>query len=292
MSKDCDKIIAEAKLLIDNLKFTSGCTPFIRCHDELDICAQMFGDSLLLVHTSAPNPTDDIDPAIGQMIICEMKKEGVQETVFVDAHNCLETGAGCIFLNTPKSYKILELSIKVAKLAMKKKTSPVKSGYAQRKDFDVKEDEIGPQGIQVLTVESDGKKNAYILFDGNNMVKGLREKIIEEINTMIDDVEILTTDNHIVNVKIGGYNPIGLKIDHNKLIQHTSDLVQKSIDDLEECSVGVKSGIVQDVRLFGYGNTYRISTTINSIISTLRINTVTTLFLAVLLCLLAYIIIF
>lgn len=292
VSEDCDKVLAEAKFLIDNLKFTSGGTPFIRCHDELDICAQMFGDSLLLVHTSAPDPTDDIDPAIGQMIIGEMKREGVYETVFVDAHNCLETGAGCVFFNTPKAHKILELSIKAAKLAMSKRTSPVKIGYAQRKDFDVKEDGIGPQGIQVLAVESDGKKNAYILFDGNNMVKGLREKIIKEINTKVDDVEVLTADNHIVNVKIGGYNPIGLKIDHNKLIQQTSDLVQKSIDDLEECSVGVKSGIVQNVRLFGYGNTNRISTTINSIISTLRINTVTTLFLAVLLCLLAYIIIF
>jgi len=292
VSKDCDKVLAEAKLLIDNLKFTSGGTPLIRCHDELDICAQMFGDSLLLVHTSAPNPTDDIDPAIGQMIIGEMKKEGIHETVFVDAHNCLEKGTGCVFFNTPKANKIIELSRKAAKLVMKNETSPVKIGYAQRKDFGVKEDGIGPLGIQVLTVETVGKKNTYILFDGNNMVKGLREKIIEEINTTVDDIEVLTTDNHIVNVKIGGYNPIGLKIDHDELIQQTSDLVQKSIEDLEECSVGIKSGIVQDVRLFGYGNTNRISTTINSITSTLRINTFTTLFLAVLLCLLSYIIIY
>jgi putative membrane protein len=292
VSKDCDKLVAEAKRLINNLNYSSGCTPLIRCNDELDICAQMFGKSVLFTHTSAPNPTDDIDPTIGQMIVNEMKKEGFNEIVFLDAHNCLEKGAGCVFFNTRKAHKIFELSKKAANLVRKNRLSSVKMGFSQRKGFDIKEDGIGPLGIQVLTIESHGKKNSYILYDGNNMVKGLRENIIAEIKTMIDEVEILTTDNHVVNVQIGGYNPIGLKIDNNKLIQQTSELVKKSIDDLEECSVGVNSGLVEDVRLFGYGNTYRISTTINSIVSTLRLNTFTCLFFGFFLCFLIYIVIF
>ena len=292
VSKDYKKVVDEVKHLINSMNFSSGGTPLIRCHDKLDICAQRLGNSLLLVHTSAPNPTDDIDPSIGQLIINDISNEVVPEVVFVDAHNCLERGAGCVFFNTPKAHKMVELSKKSADLVLNKKTSQMKIGIAQQTGFSVKDDGIGSQGIQVLTVDVGGKKNSYILFDGNNMVKGLREKIIAGISDLVDDIEILTTDNHIVNVKIGGYNPIGLKINQESLIQKTTDLIRKSIDDLEECNVGVNSGLVKDIRLFGYGNTYRISTTINSILSTLRIHTVLTLLLAFLLCLFSYIIIF
>lgn len=292
VSEDCDKVIAETKYLINNLNYSSTCTNFLRCHDKLDMCAQTFGNSLLLIHTSAPNPTDDIDPAVEEMIIDEMNKMGIHEIMFIDAHNCLEKGAGCVFVNTAKANKILELSKRAANLSLKEKKSTYKIGYAQKTGFDVREDEIGPQGIQVITVETSGKKNSYILFDGNNMVKGLREKLINEIKTLVDDSEVLTTDNHIVNVKIGGYNPIGIKIDHNKLIRQVYDLVQESINDLEECNIGVKSGTIPNVKLFGQGNTYRLSKTINFILNRLKIYTCSTIFFAVILCIIIYITIY
>jgi len=292
VSEDCEKVVDKIKNLIDNIDYNSNGTSFIRCNDKLDVCAQMFGDYLLLTHTSSPNPTDDIDPAVEQKVISEMNKLGINETVFVDAHNCLEKGVGCVFLNTSKANKIVELSKKAAEIIKKKEKTKIKIGYAQDKKFSVKEDGIGPLGIQVLTIEADGKKNSYILYDGNNMVKGLREKITDKIGKIVDEVEVLTTDNHVVNVKIGGYNPVGLTINHDILIEKTKDLIKNSIKDLEECDIGVNSGIVKNVRLFGYGSTYRISSTINSIVSNLRINAFTTISLAILLCFFLYVITF
>ena len=41
----------------------------------------------------------------------------------------------------------------------------MKVGYSENRDFNIKNDRIGPKGIQVLTLQSDKKKNTFILFD-------------------------------------------------------------------------------------------------------------------------------
>jgi putative membrane protein len=290
-SKDCKLIIKEARNLIKELDYKKGGSKFIRKHDDIEICAQYLGDALLLVHTSSPNPTDDIDPAIGQMVLCEMVKDRNKKPVFLDAHNCIEIGSGCVFFNTPKANKIIELAKKAAKQANNNKTDKISMGYSQIKGFDIKNDGIGPQGIQAITIVSNNQRNSYVLIDGNNMIKGLREELIKNLKSSLDEIEILTSDNHIVNVKIGGYNPIGLKMDKRKFFDIIQDLIKKSIDELEEVAVGIKSGVVKGIRLFGYGNTARITATINSITSNLRKNTLLTLILAFLLIIFYYIII-
>lgn len=291
VSSDCDKIAEEIRNLVNDMKFETGGSKFIRCHDDIDICAQELGNSILFVHTSSPNPTDDIDPAIGQLINSGIGETGRSEAIFVDAHNCLKKGTGCVYLNTNKSNKIFELSRKAAKISLKNTFDKIQMGYSQKNDFDINNYSIGPQGIQVLTIKNNEHLNSYILFDGNNMVMGLREDIIKSLDGLVNDAEILTSDNHIVNVKIGGYNPIGLNSDKKELIKIVKKLVKYSINDLEDVTVGVKSGIVNNIKLFGYGNSARIISTINSILSTLKINTISTLSLASLLCIIIYILI-
>jgi len=288
VTEECEIVAKKIRELLDDIKYEHGGSSFIRYHDSLDICAQQLGDSLLIIHTSSPNPTDDIDPAIGQQINYQVKDLNHHEAIFIDAHNCLEKGAGSVYNNTPKSDKIITLAKKAARQVKNNKVGKIQVGYAQKNDFDTKETSIGSQGIQVLTIKANNTKNAYILIDGNNMIKGLREKIINSVKDFVNDAEILTTDNHIVNVKIGGYNPVGNGGNTEELIKTIQDLLKQSIDDLEEVTIGVKSGIITGIRLFGYGNSARLSSTINAIVSTLKINTASTLLLGSILCFFIY----
>jgi predicted neutral ceramidase superfamily lipid hydrolase len=109
---------------------------------------------------------------------------------------------------------------------------------------------------------------------------GLREKILKAVGGMVDEAEVLTTDNHAVNATIGGFNPVGLRMDGNSLVKDARDLVKKSIEDLENVEVGMATGVVKNVSVFGHENVARLSSTINSTMSILRITTILSLLFA------------
>jgi putative membrane protein len=132
---------------------------------------------------------------------------------------------------------------------------------------------IGKTGVQVLVIQTNDQKTTYILFDGNNMVMGLREAIKSAVSDLVDEAEVLTTDNHAVNAIIGGFNPVGLKMDKQPLIDDAKSLVKAAIDDLEDVSVGMKTGFVEGISVFGYENVSRLSSVVNSTVATLKMTT-------------------
>jgi putative membrane protein len=130
-------------------------------------------------------------------------------------------------------------------------------------------------------MESGSQKSAYILFDGNNMEMGLREKIKKAVAGMVDEAEVLTTDNHAVNATIGGFNPVGLRMDSEGLVSDVKNLVISAIADLEEVQVGMSSGLVKKVRVFGHENVARLSSVVNSTMAIMKIATLISLLFAV-----------
>ena len=149
------------------------------------------------------------------------------------------------------------------------------TGYADDKTFSVSQG-FGPMGIQVMVIKCDpvdrtvSQKSrifAYILLDGNNIVPGLRERLRSAIINMVDDAEIFTSDNHIVNATMGGYNPVGLKLEPKTLVKRVIDLVKKAKSDISPSEVGMNSGMVKNIKILGQNTPMRLSSTINSTIS-------------------------
>ena len=76
---------------------------------------------------------------------------------------------------------------------------------------------IGPMGVSVLAMKIEGAGvYACVLVDGNNMVTGLRERLIEALEGVgFDGAEVMTSDIHTVN-GIGstraGYSPVGASL--------------------------------------------------------------------------------
>ena len=135
-------------------------------------------------------------------------------------------------------------------------------------------------GTQALVVETDGQKVAYLLYDGNNMVPGLREKLLAASREFVDDAEILTSDNHSVNATMGGYNPVGWKTDHDLIVEKTKDALRAALGNLEDVEGGVKMGTIHGFRVFGHQSATRLATVVSSTLSTLRINTFYSLLVA------------
>ncbi|MCX8173563.1 MAG: DUF2070 family protein [Thermoplasmata archaeon] len=261
-TEECKKVARFAEQFAGKIRFTDEGSEMVRVsRNNFSVCAQFFGDTVLIVATSAPHPTDDIDYPTGIHAVRIAQKHAAK-VVFVDAHNCLVKGSGAVRLGMEKAEALLENVELAVKMAAQKK-GKMRIGFAETTEFKLEEG-IGPSGIQVLFVECNGRKNAYVLIDGNNMVPGLREKILAEISGLVDDAEVMTTDNHIVNATFGGFNPVGRKVEHRRVVKTIRELVERAAGNLVEAETGGNTGIMRNLRVFGHETAPRLTTVMNT----------------------------
>jgi putative membrane protein len=121
-------------------------------------------------------------------------------------------------------------------------------------EFDIK-DGMGSGGITAVVVKVDEQRTAYVVIDGNNMVPGLREKILSLLNSIgFDEGEVFTTDSHAVSgLSVGkrGYHPIGEKMDERLLLDHIKNAVLSASERLEKCNANTSRIIVPEIRVIG-----------------------------------------
>ncbi|MFQ6106989.1 MAG: DUF2070 family protein [Thermoplasmata archaeon] len=280
-SQECRKISAEVRHLLDEMKYSSKGSLFVRSRKGVaHTSAQMFGDSIIIIGGMAPNPTDDIDHATGYAASSEGKTAGAREAIFIDAHNCMERGSGLVLFGSQAAQDVVESSGDVSKKAVECRAKGMRMGVGQESGFAGERDGFGKMGIQAMVVETDGQRVAYLLYDGNNMIPGLRERILAAARDYVDDAEVLTTDNHSVNATIGGYNPVGLRIDHGLIVEKTRSALERALEDLEDVEVGAEMGTIHGFHVFGHQSAARLSTVVSSTLSTLRMNTFYSLLVA------------
>jgi putative membrane protein len=116
-------------------------------------------------------------------------------------------------------------------------------------------DGMGAGGITVIVVRAGDQKAAYVVIDGNNMVSGLREKILSALVSIgISEGEVFTTDTHSVSaVVLGkrGYHPVGEVMNHERLIGHIKEATQKALASVEKVKAGYQSIVVPNVKVIG-----------------------------------------
>ena len=234
------------------------------------ILAQAFDETVLLVASFAPNPTDDIDSATGHAAVQEAKLAGAGDAIFVDAHNCLEPGVGLTLFGSEGSHEIIEAARAATEAALHAPREPLRVGYARRRDFCGPDQGVGERGIEALVVEVGGQRTAYVLFDGNNMVPGLRGAVRARIEGLVQESEALTTDNHSVNLTMDGFNAVGAALDREVILANVEAAVRDAVADLGPAEVAAFSGDVSDFRVFGPQTASRLTTSINATMAVLR----------------------
>jgi putative membrane protein len=230
----------------------SKAIPLVRTEsDDAKASCQLFGDCAFLTLTTAPKTIEDLPPELNSLIVSEAEKRGLH-VLAIDAHNSM--GGSFDRDSAVKSFS--KASVACLEKALKTKKSGFKMGAAtvMPKEFTV-QDGMGPGGISVIVVEVDDQKVAYVTIDGNNMVSGLRDKILSALKELgIDDGEVLTTDTHSVCGMIRserGYNLVGEAIDHMKLINYIKEATLHALESMEPVEASWRTEVIPDVKVIG-----------------------------------------
>lgn len=264
-SEESEKIIAAAKRALERVNYSPLATMSSRVRvGNTKVLGQRFNDSVFLVSTQAPTSTEDIEFAVGFTAMAESRVAGARYSTIIDSHNCTEPFATAIEPGTRDSYNIIRASANSSKALLALPSGAMRVGIANSPPICTRLEGMGDQGIRVAVIEVLGQRTAYVVVDGNNMVKGLRELIIEKLP--VDEAEVMTTDTHVVNT-LSGANYVGQHLDCDLLIDTIEMLVDKAIEDLEPVTAGMESELALDVRVFGSHKIAKLASTANAMVA-------------------------
>lgn len=247
------KIVEGVLGSVDFLLFDSKATPFMRTRkNEAGASCQIFGDCALLALTLSPKTMEDLPQALDNKIVGEAEKRGLSSAIAIDAHNCIEG-----HFNPNKAAASLRIAA-VTSLEQASTLTPssfeIGAAKVNPKGFTVEEG-MGPGGITVIVSRVGDQQTAYVTIDGNNMIAGLREKILSLLREVgIVDGEVLTTDTHMVSGVVltpRGYHPIGEVMDQAKLINYIRQAAIRALDDLEPAEASWRTLTIPNVKVIG-----------------------------------------
>jgi putative membrane protein len=249
-----ERFISVARQLLKFDNFSPYATTIKRGHmNRGKASCQRFGEGLLVTLTRAPEGTEDLPPEVGDISTEFGWLLGFDQVAIVDSHNCID---GEWTLPQKEVEDIIEVAKETMSESSEESLSHFQVGVSKLypKTYSL-EQGMGPSGIGVLVIKTQGSTFCYITLDGNNMVSDFRERILDRVRTLgILDGEVVTTDTHMVNVlslSDRGYHPIGEAIDQDLLLDQIYEVVDLALKDLEPAEVAWNSGTAKRMKVFG-----------------------------------------
>ena len=210
--------------------------------------AQVFGKYAFIAIIPHRANFDDVELKTGMEIRNKILTY-LDDAVVVDAHNNFDPHA------LPLSLTLGDISHVAMKVRNLKPDRKLRMGFGTT-NYSGKS--VGNGGVRVAVFEYGSKKIAYVLLDGNNVKRGLRKRLRNELMKYVDDVEIFSTDNHAVNMGLMDYNPVGERDDWKEIINSTIKALHQAIEDIEDVCVDAKTEYVE-VRMAFSGELQRLA---------------------------------
>ena len=239
------KIIELTRRLLSDGKDAQTSTEMIlSSHGTAGATCQIFGGCGLITLTTSPKDMEDIPAEVSFYLHQDLRE--LEELALVDSHNCIDELSPMMPQDTHDLIASGKDALQLA-LGRKQETFRAGAGKVPLNEFSLDQG-IGPGGIAAVVVNTKGENFAYITIDGNNMKKGLRERILETAKNLgVTEAEVMTTDSHMVSGRISsrlGYHPVGEAVDNNVLLSRVGLAIQDAIDNLEDSTVAWNSGTV------------------------------------------------
>ncbi|MCX8170107.1 MAG: DUF2070 family protein, partial [Candidatus Methanomethyliaceae archaeon] len=260
LSKECEMVVKTIlSLNIKEGKAIATKSVNIK-RGRITVTCQAFNGIPLIVISRAPIPTEDLPNEINELCLRKILEKGFSDGIIVDAHNAMD-GNHFEFGENDKADLLEALDFCLDELKKDSGGRPL-IGFANSKleGYTVKQG-FGDGGIMVMVVEVNGQKTAYIVFDGNNMISGLREKIIDAVKKEEFDVsEVATTDTQgVVGWRAKeGYTPIGKNVNIGIILNRTIELIRGADSKKEECSVNFSKITLEKLHFLGYEGMERL----------------------------------
>jgi putative membrane protein len=248
-----EKVVEKILGSVDFSLSHSKATPLIRSQNKgASASCQVFGDCAFLTLTLSPKTTEDLPQELHVIIVNEAEKRGLSSVIVVDAHNSINGPFNLSEALEPLKKAALS-SLKQA-LSCERVSFEVGAAKIVPEEYGVKEG-MGLGGISVIATRVDNRTTAYVIIDGNNIISGLREKILSSLQEIgIVDGEVLTTDTHSVNgvvLTARGYHPIGEAMDNAKLISYIQQAAKNALSNLEPAEVSWDMATVPNIKVIG-----------------------------------------
>lgn len=229
---------------LENTRYNGEATRVTRANNEIATAtSQVFDGCALVTMTTSPSDMEDVPSEVANRL-AGLTQGRFRHLALVDAHNCL---TGPTTMSSKKIGALEEAALSSLQVSAEEEVGTFKVGVARKvpSGFTLK-DGFGPGGISVIGIEVAGQRFAYINIDGNNMVRGLREEILESAKGVgFDDAEVMTSDTHMVNGIVParlGYHLVGEVVPRGPLLSEVTAVCRDALADLEACEVGVISG--------------------------------------------------
>jgi len=288
--KEIQKIVDAMRGPINDLTFHKTASRSERLQSgSVSLLVQRFGDALLIVSTRSPLRTEDLDFNIGMTIMAEGHRVS-PDILFVDAHNCSTKDMTPVHPATAIAREYMNASKEAFRRYSQMESHPLRIGAAHMAVPYSREEGFGDQGIQALAVSAGGQTTAYVLFDGNNIQEGVREVIRDRFIGVVDEIEVMTTDSHVVNT-ISGTNPVGLRIPVESLVPLVENALNDALADIAEADVAGSTVECEKIVIFGSQRIAQLASAINAMLSLIGPVSIALLLLAFLLSLIAYLVI-
>jgi putative membrane protein len=268
--REVDSVIDAVRRAESRLRFDEAVTQSVRVESgEASLLGQRFGGSALLVSTFAPGAADDVQFGAGMPARLAARATGLDDVLLVDAHNC-NVGLDVeeiphVAPGSERAFDLLDAAETAGERLVGAGSGPLSLGVAwDPTDWSPREG-IGPLGVRVAVVDAGGQTTAYVLVDGNNMVPGLRRRILDRLGDRVDAAEVMTTDTHIVTT-VEADNQVGEKIAAADLVELVDDLTVAALDDREPVQCGMATERAT-VTVFGNDRTETLASHANAVVS-------------------------
>jgi putative membrane protein len=266
---EVETLVEAADKALDRVEYGREATPSVRTRaGDAKMLGQRFGDDALLVTTCSPEFTDDVEYGVGLSAAAEARCSGIGDVMIVDAHNCNNGLAGedlgHVYPGSERSFEMMQAAGEAGERLAAAATGPLQLGVAWDPTDWTPEEGVGPLGVRVAVTEVGGATTAYVLVDGNNMEPGVRDRVVDAVDS-VDEVEVMTTDTHVVNT-VESVNQVGAAIDEQRLVALVVDLVERAREDLEPVEAGMATERTR-VTVFGNDRTETLASHANAVVA-------------------------
>ena len=204
------------------------------------------GDHALIMITLSPHGMEDFPIFVREKINKSALGVGFNGLILIDSHN--SQGSNPMMEDCEN---VIEASNRLLRKIRFLPQFPFEVGYAHSSQLDLAmSEDIGPAGIGMILLKINGKTYEILGVDANNMVLGLREKLMVKKSSLI---EICTSDTHYNASKVMnklGYFPLGATSSEEEISSVINKLERRAKRSLEKGIVSIKYNTAR-VRVLG-----------------------------------------
>mgnify|MGYP006286434369 CR=1 FL=1 len=268
--REVEEVLAAADRAMEQVDYHDGATGSLRVDSgEASVLGQAFGDDLFLVATFAPGFADDVMYGVGLSAAAEARVGGFERVMLADAHNSNDgiegsDDLGHVHSGSARAFDLMDATGTIGRSLAGAPQDSFRLGTAWDPTPWTPEEGIASLGIRAAVFEVGGHRTAYVVIDGNNMEPGLRGRIVEAVEG-VDDVEVMTTDNHAVTT-VESENQVGAKVPQDELIERVVAVVDEATEDVEPVEGGMAVEYAE-VTVFGSDRTETLASHANAVLS-------------------------